>query len=79
MKKISNRMKDIIFFLFWIFVIFIGIFAFGFAVGKCYACDKKVLDEYFSRPVIIRAYTEVDEENSAILEMFKDDGYEVGY
>ena len=75
----TNRTKDIIFFLFVIFVVFFVIFGFGFAVGKCFAANQKVLDEYSQRPVIIRAYTQIDDENGEILEMLKDRGYEVGY
>lgn len=43
--KMSNRTKDIIFFLFWIFVIAFTIFALGFAVGKSFAEPIKSLTE----------------------------------
>jgi len=55
--KMSNRTKDIIFFLFWIFVIFIVIFALGFAVGKSFA-QEIIVTELTEQEQINKFYTE---------------------
>lgn len=55
--KMSNRTKDITFFLFWIFVIFIVIFALGFAVGKSFA-QEIIVTELTEQEQINKFYTE---------------------
>lgn len=56
-KKISNKTKDILFFLLVIFVIIFTIFSFGFWVGKSSA-QEIIVTELTEQEQINKFYTE---------------------
>lgn len=58
--KISNRTKDIMLLLGILFVIFFILIGFCVAVVECFAETNKQIEEYHSRPLIIRAETDED-------------------